>query len=558
MKKIMIIKDIVKKILSNLLGFIIKREVDVLRNTPEEIQKISNHFSNIVKVFPQITLRFYLTNYIYFINKWEKSQIIDFKDFLILHFEQFDDECKMLIYQLLYYLDFWDETIVKKLVNFATNTDNKSFRYWVTMDISFSSFLKQRGIYPDFYADRRELLKKISQDLQINHVTKTKNYNRDKKKLCVVTYILSNSIRNSMQRITTVVVDNLSKYYDEVLIISTESLYVSKRERHEANTLFPRDSSCSILEEARGLFKSNNICIKCAGKGTVKDRYSVVYSEIITFNPDVIIDMTDEFSPLSEILYYQFPVVYLPLRGYVSSERFDLILVPKSIGNEVNSQYRLLHDKQMADWAIPMKLPDYEEPFNRSRFNIPESAFIIITVGNIRNLCTNEFVRAVGETLKKKNNFYWLLIGDEIMPQIIQDLYPDFVRENRIQCHGYQTNLAAIIGMSNVLLRPNNTGGSGIAEIAAVQRKPIAMTNYLCDAMRWLGRDYSTSSNYEEVMEYIIQLSIDKKAYVAAQNDVYQRLVSFNVKNTWSSLQVKIEELIRDKSLFDEGKVDAN
>lgn len=558
MKKTMNIKEIIKQILSNLLGFINKREVDGLRNTPEEIQKISNHFSNIVKIFPQITLRFYLTNYIYFINKWDRQEIIDFKDYLILHFEQFDDKCKMLIYQLLYYLDYWDETLVKKLVSFATNTDSQSFRYWVTMDISFASFLKQRGIYPDFYSDRRELLTKISQDLQINYVAKTKNSNSEKRKICIVTYIFSNSISNSMQRISTVVVDNLSKYYDEILIISTESLYVSKKERHEANTLFPRDSSCSILEEVRCLFKSNNICIKCAGKGSVKDRYSTVYSEINSFDPDVIIDMTDEFSPLSEILSFQFPVVYLPLRGYTSSEKFDLILVPKNIGNEVNSQYRLLCDTQMADWAIPMKLPDYEEPCNRSHFNIPESAFIIITAGNIRNLCTNEFVRAAGDTLKKKNNFYWLLIGDEIVPQIIQDLYPDLVHENRIQSYGYQTNLAAIIGMSDVLLRPNNTGGSGIAEIAAVQRKPIAMTNYLCDAMRWLGRDYSTSSNFEEVMEHIIQLSTDEKAYVAAQNDVYQRLVSFNAKNTWSRLQVILEDLIKEKSLFDEGQVDAN
>ena len=83
--------------------------------------------------------------------------------------------------------------------------------------------------------------------------------------------------------------------------------------------------------------------------------------------------------------------------------------------------------------------------------------------------------------------------------------------------HGYEKNLSALCAVCDVVIRSNQTGGSGGTAIAANQGLPIIMTNFMCDASRWLGNDYSNIDNYHDLMQELLRLKNDNTYYKQKQ-----------------------------------------
>ena len=70
----------------------------------------------------------------------------------------------MALSKLFYLCNLIDDEVTENIIRFAQTTSNHSYRYWTTMDISYMTFISQKGTYPNYYQDRKNLLKQIAQE----------------------------------------------------------------------------------------------------------------------------------------------------------------------------------------------------------------------------------------------------------------------------------------------------------------------------------------------------------------------------------------------------------
>lgn len=507
------IKSGMKVTLSFLLNLFNNYRIDTVLQDAKKMKKISKRYLRMLEIYPNLSPSLYLHNLSNSIKKNINDSIIGIdylKKRLIEIFEASDDDSKMMMAQLFYLTDLIDNEISKLIIRFASETGNSNYRFWLTMDISKMTFRLQSGFYDDYYIDRRKLLQQVAEEN--NFIIPTvKNKTSSDTKLCIVTYLLDKSISNSAQRVAMMVANGMAERFDKVIIVTLDSFSPSKEERKDITTLFYRQLSSSMSESIRQMF-DEKIEIHYAKGERFQERYQNSIDIIYDFNPDAIIDMSDEYSAISYFYNDDFLTYYLPMRNNASSLFFRIVGGKKWKYEAVNKKYRSVDISQVVDWTFPEYVPEKKGEFRREDLKIDSEAFVIVSIGNNSKGCDNYFIDEISELLKRNDNFVWLLIG-EPAPDYLHHRYDSLIKEKKVIEYGYETNLYALCSICDLVLRPNITGGSGATAIGAMNGLPIAMTNFLCDPMRWLGEEYSRIRNYHELMEYIEELANNKELY---------------------------------------------
>ena len=71
---------------------------------------------------------------------------------------------------------------------------------------------------------------------------------------------------------------------------------------------------------------------------------------------------------------------------------------------------------------------------------------------------------------------------------------------------------------------------------------PIVMTNFECDPMRWLGRDYSDIDSYVDLFEEISRLESNREYYTEKSNHCRKLIEKAkDSPDKWNDLINKIE-----------------
>ena len=66
---------------------------------------------------------------------------------------------------------------------------------------------------------------------------------------------------------------------------------------------------------------------------------------------------------------------------------------------------------------------------------------------------------------------------------------------------------------------------------------PIVMTDFLCDAIRWIGHDYSDLHTYDDVANELEKLYLDRDYYLKKSAIAYERVMkATNLKEKWREL----------------------
>ena len=130
--------------------------------------------------------------------------------------------------------------------------------------------------------------------------------------------------------------------------------------------------------------------------------------------------------------------------------------------------------------------------------------------------CSEAFQDELCKYLSENPDAIWLIVGD-IIPDYLQNNYYALVESGRVKSVSYEKKIGSLCSMCDVLLRVDATGGSGSTAIAAMYGLPIAMTDFPCYPMRWLGRDFSKIDNYKDLFEYIHRLQQDDSFYEIEQ-----------------------------------------
>lgn len=528
-------KSILKKILMKFPSIFYKFNIQDLVFDVKWIDKITNFYLKVIKIIPKYTIERFFKIYIDQINKYiieENCNIDSIIEKWLNSSRILTEEKKAIMFNIMYLCDLVNDKSIEALYNFLKNTRNKDYRYWMTMDMSRITFRKQKGFYPNYYIDRKDLLQKIAleHDLRVNK----KSANTDEKKLCIVTFLLDDTIFNSAQRVAMMLSEGLKKYYDEIAIISLDSFKVTLKEQRGITTIVPDKGALKKSKSINKMF-NENVKVFYLKEKTYEKRLQEALDYIYSYNPTAILDMSDEYSVISYYYSKDFPTYYIPMRNNISSSFFNYIVADKESYSRLNVKYKVLDDNKVKHWIFPEYVPKKHLTYTRSELGLKQDSFIITTIGN-NEIIDIDLAERMNKLLLDNEDIVWLLVGNNA-PDFMHRKYQQLFDSKQIIEWGFEENLAGLCAICNIHLRANNTGSSGATAIAAQQGLPIVMTNFICDPMRWLGYDYSTFTTWEEVTNEIKKLYLDNQYYTMKQNIVLDKINrATNLEEKWKEL----------------------
>lgn len=476
------------------------------------IKKISLLYNTIHKIIPSYPIKYYIARVLKIIEEGTEQEIEIIRSAFLLMWPECNDDLKMFLSKIILLSKILDNNTCKEIISFANLTKIIEYRYWTCLDISESTFVLQSGIYPEFYADRKVTMKKIAAEGNYNipSISTTDN----KSRLCIITYTLDKDRFNSVQRVAMMISDGLKKYYDETYVITLDSFFVSSKDRNKINTIshFQYVFSERMSEDINALF-GDGVTVIYPPNTSYHERFQYVINKIYSINPEIIIDITDEFSPISFLYSKDYLTYYIPLRVGASSSFFTHIDSSIQRYTEMNKRFHCFEKEVPVDWGnFPDSVPEKNVNYSREDFGVDRNSFLIITIGKCEQCCKDSFSQEIGQMLLCHKEMVWMIIGGKA-PSYLHKNYSVLFDDRRIIERGFESELRSVCEIADILMRVNTTGGNGATVIAAYCGLPIAMTNYYCDPMHWLGTDFSSIADPHELMEYIVNLSENQELY---------------------------------------------
>lgn len=516
------IKKILKKIV---FGNILKQD-SIFKDANNQIFSKSVLLYDVtIMIFPNIQFR---TFWDYFINAIVKEIKNGNERCLKDLFLVSNEREKYIITKLFYFTKNIDDESCKLINEFAKNTTNMSFCYWTTQDISRFTFRLQKGFYDEYYSDRKYLLEKIAKSLSSNtEQTNIKPESINKNTLCIVTHMMNTNINDSVLRICYLISFGLKDYFEKIEIVPLDTFYSSINEKRQLTTVLPYGKSYDMKKEFDKYLPENASVHFTKGK-TYKKRLEYSLNEIYQINPIAIIDISDEYSPISYYYSKAYTTYYFPLRGFASSSFYSHILGKKDIFSKAGKRFNSVEDDKVIEFVVPEQfLPNTSVKMDKKDIGADNDDFVLISIGNNSYIFTNDFVDEIMNILSNNEKVKWILVGDNA-PEYMHEKYKRYFDKKRIIEWGFEKNLYGLCCACDVLVRANSTGGAGAMLIAGYSGIPIAMTDEICDGNKILGADYSEIHNYKELSEYIEDLYNDKNLYIKKKNETYDKIIKAN------------------------------
>lgn len=539
------LKRIMRGALSSLSHRLYHIEIDQLINETAWIPTIQKKYTNIIKIFPMYPMRVFLEGVSKPLVKELDSNMMlrnQVRKNWLGFFQNQDDDIKAFMSRMFFYTDMIDESVMKEIVKFLKKTTIKEYRYWLALDIDKMVFFQPNCLYSNYYNDRKKVLELIAKENAVIIPTRNKNVSSENKlKLCIVTYLLSPNVSNSMQRVAMMMASGLKRNAVDVMVVCLDSFTKSVSDARMINSMMNYTSSTHHKKEIARLFPNGTIINYSKGKD-YKSRLQDAIRIIYNYSPDIIVDIADEYSPLSFYYSLDFFTAYFPMRGDATSQFYSAIAgVPFKYENTNRLFNNCIDMSKVIEWSFPEYVPPEHGTITKQDIGLQDEQFCIISIGN--NSCfSQDFIDEVCSIVKKNEKIVWLLVGNNA-PDYLHTHYEDLLSNGKIIEWGYEKNLAGICRACDVHLRYNLTGGSGGTAIAAMQGLPIVMTNYVCDASRWLGLDYSSIDNFHDLALEIQRLYEDSE-YYEQRKTVTLELVGKAVdsKEKWNDLYNKLIE----------------
>lgn len=517
--------------------------------TPQKVRMSYEKINNYYKIAVILNKKFNITmdKFLYYlsekINKFgenskERNEI---KKQWIQVFNSSPDDMKMFVYQMMYFTGIYDADITKLLVKYANETPISEYRYWLTMDLGVMTFRYQNAIYNGYFSQRKKLLKTIAEESDIKIPTISLSQREDVyQKICIVTYYLSPDELNSARRVAELMANGLARNGKDVYIVNLNAFMGSDG----LITINPLEITLTQIKLINDKFDKNvkidHMCDK-----NYRARFQNAIEKIYEYAPDIILDLTDEYSPIASIYNKDFCTIYKPFRSLGTSAYFYKVLIGggKETYKELNEKYNFIDLNDVIEWNMPEYMPQRKKKINRSEITVNEDDYIIITIGNNDFYINDELSDCMAKLLNSEN-IVWLLVGRKA-PKYIHEKYKKLIERKKIIEWGFEDDLLSLCDVCNISLRPDMKGGSGGTAIAAKAGLPIVMTKFVCDPMRWLGKDYTNNDNYNDCITEIKHLIHDKVYYDQQKNRTLECINSaIDSPEKWREL-VKTLELIK-------------
>jgi hypothetical protein len=429
---------------------------------------------------------------------------------------------KIIMLRLFYEGECFDSELLKLFIDTISGlTDNTDLVYWMTIDLTIMIFLYPQYLYDAYYIDRRNIFKKICMEYNFQN---TINYKRksNKKKVCIFGFALLGKDSSPTSLIIQYANELVKMGYD-VTIIPLDAYLKCTSDLLLKPFCINSQSSESYKSYHQTVLDSRIQVIYSSGS-TVKERLQNHLNAVNEFDPDLILDISDEFNVLSYIYYQNYPVVYVPIRGYASSSFFSYYAAKdKYECIKANEEYNSINQSQIIELPIVLMPPKQNNRYTREQFNFGKDKFILVTVGvRLQYEIGESFIDILCDCLLTNKDIIWILVGTKSF-NYIEEKYHSLIDERQVILWGYENDLQALYDICDVYINPNRMGGGASIFWAMLKSIPIATTNFYSDIMPALGIDNAIEGDYNDLIDYVLKLKNDKSFFNFKRNSIQKR-----------------------------------
>lgn len=460
-------------------------------------------------------------------------------------------ECIVFLH-ILYLSGLFDSELMKRLMEctlqISKNREElRQFVYSVFIDTTMMCFYHSEYLFPEFYNMRKELLKKICKmyDFSINQIEKNKNGAR-LKKICILYEGFYQSRENQDSRVPLCIQwsNMLVKLgYDVQILTVDPRSYVLETPIFQSIIWTRFDTSADYITSLK-MKLLPQVSIQCEDKIDLKERLQAILDDIFSYDPDLIVDMSDENSILSYIYSQYFTTLYIPMRGYQSSSFFTYFAARERGGFEQeNRVFQSVNENAVIVCPVCILPPEPQAVYERRNFSLENEDFVLVTVGGRLNTeMSSEFIDLICNRLLSKPNIKWLVVGRE--NDYLTRKYADYISSKKIIYIAYENDLPALYRICNLYINPNRMGGGASIIWAMNYGLPVATLADPNDVMPIIGIE-NAADNYNQMIDYALTLWSDPVFWERDSEMFRKRALEFetSMPRLIQKTLLKIEEL---------------
>lgn len=279
---------------------------------------------------------------------------------------------------------------------------------------------------------------------------------------------------------------------------------------------------------------------------TMAQRVQNYIAAVFAYEPVCILDITDENSCCSRVLYESIPSIYFPMRsGHGSSAFFHKHLTNDSKRmKQILKKYSCFSEELLVE--IVTGITEYPKPFKKyckQEIIRRKDAFVLVTVGNrLKTDMDKDWIDTLLAILKKNSDFVWIIVGKEV-PEYIHRILQCKLLKNQIILWGFEEDLAGLFQICDVYVNPKRKGGGLSIAWAMNEGLPIATYRYPSDAMSWTGEENTIPDTEDSLQWYIEKLAKDKIFYDIESKKMKIRTEEKNPEKCVQQIIKLIEEI---------------
>lgn len=416
----------------------------------------------------------------------------------------------------------------KKLISlvYELEDDEMSYIWFLSKSIAFYEQAQKKVVYRGEGRDRHKINTRIVQKYHFNKDIKKKGPKDIIEKVVVIIpeligYAESASI--------------YYRYLANALAESIESvkLIVATCSQDKAYALFQIDDGYKKSENDK--WRELNRCLINSSveieyiESSIGNTINKIYDSVEVFDPDCVVDATDENIPISLALINSYHIFYYPMRTCTSGYAFDRTSMRFFERNEE------VLGKQCVLPKARISLPPRHKYGRKDYLGLKEGSFVVISVGSrfYYEFDTKLVQKMIG-LLRECQNMYWVIVGvtRDKKTGYFDDSADDVM--NRIIFLKREEDVPALYQLCDVFLNPDRVGGGFSILFAMEQGLAIAaLEKNKRFGAAWCGDENLVQGDYTELCEYIRNLYSDNSYLKKEQLKMLQKYNTYMGMNEW-------------------------
>ena len=458
-----------------------------------------------------------------------------------------DDAGVNYIMELIFQNNYFDSELMKKWMKILLNSSNVEMLYYFGVnELDLIRFVYPECVYGDYYTDRNQLLKKISEILNADKKwEKTKKEDDDRTLGMIVIGLHGKNYAST--RLQVGLANKLNEDGWKVTIYVADINYISTNKKFVVNpSSIRRNFSKEIYQRDHWGLVDVGVEVKYFNQQEDDiDRYHRLIKSVYEDNPQAIIDITNEQAIYNIQLIKDFPVISVPLNGYTTSSTTSCYIARNlDYVHRLEDVYGKIDAEKMTEANLYLPYPIDREKYERRNYRFTENDILIVTVGNRLDYeVTSELQEKMKLLLSENHKLRWLIVGKANENNFVE--LKDEIQSKQVILWGYEEHLYKLYRMCDIYLDLPRSGGGGSTALAVQCGLPAVIVKCFSDILPFLGEENAVE-DFDGSLDLLRELAKSKVRRRQMNKAEYQRLMSgkFSMKNFANVIQNEILEWI--------------